>query len=840
MADDYGDAGVPALMNSRARKRSERTGNLSDDVLVPKFKAWDSALEGHWSTWVAEAKEAYDVTSGRQWDKDAEEAASLANLTTIAINKVDATVSAICGSEMTNRQEVRYYPREISTRGPDGKLQDVAVNEIFTAAAEWIRDECDAADEESEAFRDCVICGIGVTETRMDYETDPEGVALITRIDPLQIRIDSSAVRPNAADAQYIRRRKPFTKEEAKLRFGVVGEGGNEPGGGLGRPHRNWPGSSYMHGDSDKADADVVWITEYQWFDLEKVWRVLNPATRQIEEIEDEQFQKIMERMPEIEDMAFSVKLRRYYRAFVVDERILEATPLPDDEFTYKFITGKYDRNRGVWYGVVRAMIEPQRLLNKQVSQIQRIIDNNAKGGLLAEVDAFEDPEKAKQDWAASDTIVYVKGGTLGANPRVIPKPISQYPNGMDKLLAIANEAVPGVSGVNNEMLGLIDREQAGVVDVQRKEAAYGVLKAFFNSLRRYRKMHGRHLLKLIQKYMTDDRLVRIVGRNGNVQYLPLTRDPNVARYDVIVDEAPTGPNQKEKVFQFLTMFGGPILAKMNLPPQIMLKFLEFSPLPTALVAEIMQMVSQMPPQPNPEAEKAKGDMAKIQADMQAQQLEMQMEQQRIQMEAQAHQMKMQAEFQKVQAANAKLEVENKWVQIDAARAQMEQQSSFQEAQMRARETALRERNDTAKIDADIQKSQAETEIKRMELEIKRMELELRKVELGMKGREIDLKEKQLHVTAQLDVAAMEQANEHAEMDFEHRRDENEAKERIAAAANKTKEKTAKKAEPEAKPEPKSSDKWGEVSKGLSALTEAMNKPRKIVRDKNGRAQGIE
>jgi hypothetical protein len=737
-------ATAPAQAQLREREEDPR---LEDGKLTKQFNDWDKRLDGHWTAWVDEAREAFDIVAGRQWDKDAEEAADDARLNIISVNRIDAIVSAVCGSEMTNRQEVRYYPREMATKDETGQAQDAVVNEMFTAAADWVRDECDAADEESAAFRDCVICGIGLTETRMDYETDPEGVALIMRVSPLEMRIDASARRPGATDAQYIRRRKPFGPDEAKLRFGVEGESGRATNS-TGRLERRFPGSAYAGGQGDdETESDNVWITEYQWWELEKVWRVLNPNTGQIEELGDEAYQRIIQAMPDLEASSFSVKRRRYYRAFRVGDRILEATELPDEEFTYKFVTGKLDETKGVWYGIVRPMIEPQKLLNKQISQTQRIIDNNAKGGLLAEMDAFEDPEQAKLDWAASDSIVWLKPGSLGSSPRVMPKPIAQTPPGIDKLLAIAQEAVQGVSGVNNEMLGIIDREQAGVVDVQRKEAAYGVLKAFFNSLRRYRKVHGRHLLKLIQKYMTDGRLVRIVGRTGNVQYLPLLRDPNTARFDTIVDEAPTGPNQKDKVFQFLMMFGAPVLSKLNLPPSVWMKFLEFSPLPTALVSEMQKMIAEMPPQPNPEEEKAKAENAKLQADLQKVQMEMAIEQQRLQMDTQRLQMEMQhgsmksqVDMSKVQGANQKLEVENQWVKIEMARAQMEQMNSSQEATLRARETQMREANDKLKIDADMQKLQADTEIRRMELEIKRAELEFRQQEMALQRAELEAK----------------------------------------------------------------------------------------------------
>jgi hypothetical protein len=409
--------------------------------------------------------------------------------------------------------------------------------------------------------------------------------------------------------------------------------------------------------------------------------------------------------------------------------KIVMSGPLDCGEFTYKFLTGKLDRNRGVWYGVVRAMVDPQRLLNKQISQIQRIVDTNAKGGLLAEVDAFEDPVQAEEDWAASDTIVWTKAGAVSGG-KVQPKPMSQLSAGFDRLLGIANEAVPGVSGVNNEMLGIIDREQAGVVDVTRKEAAYGVLKAFFSSLGRYRRMHGRHLLKMIQKYMSDGRLVRISGRTGAVKYLPLVREVTTGRYDVVVDEAPTGPNQKERVFQFLGQMM-PMLRSMNLPPSILLKFMEYAPIPTSLVAEIQQIAKEeaqkAAQQPNPMMVKAQAETQEAQTraqQAQAQLQKIQMDGQAAQLKAQADQQRLQIDLQKAQLDYQKLQIENQWAKLEMEKVQTQQIADQHEAELRARETAMRERNDTAKIEADQRAMEAEMKLKIANLENDRMRSE--------------------------------------------------------------------------------------------------------------------
>jgi len=606
------------------KEKSERS-TFDEDSLIARCNKWDSALDAHWGEWRTEARTCFGMVAGHQIDERTREDAESKGIAYVVLNKIDATISAICGSEIQGRQEVRYYPREMSDRGPDGQLIDTKVNEILTGAAEWVRDECDASEEESQAFRDCVICGLGWTETRMDYEEDPEGMPKIERVDPLEMAIDPASRRPNAVDARYLRRKKRFPRDEAAERFGI--DPNVLPAQGVSTPegsHENYPGSAYQDkGGDDEAPIgkDQVEVDEYQWFDVVKGHAVADPKTGQVTVFSAEQFAKL--KASGLAPQSTPAKKRRYRRALRIATQMLEVSELQDEEFTYKAVTGKLDRNKGTWYGVVRAMIDPQRLMNKMVSQVQRIIDTNAKGGLLAETDAFEDQQQAEEEWAGSDTIVWAKSGSLGRNPKVMPKPIAPYPAAIDKLFAVMDEAVPGVSGVNKEMLGVVERDQAGILDTQRKQAAYSVLAGFFDSLRRYRKQQGRLLLKLIAKYMSDGRLIRIVGRQGNVQYAQLAKQPETLKYDVIVDEAPAGPNQKERTFAFLQSPLGAKVMEMA-PPPIQLKMLEYSPLPTSLVAEIQKIAEEMPDQPDPEQQKMQGELQmqaqRMQADAAAQQ----------------------------------------------------------------------------------------------------------------------------------------------------------------------------------------------------------------------------
>lgn len=563
---------------------------IGRDKLIAKLDRFDKELDGHWGKWKTEAKSWYDMVAGEQWDTDALAQYAVEGRNPIVMNRVDPMVSAISGAEITNRQEVKYSPRE---------LGDVQINELYSGAVKWCRDETDAGDEESQAFRDAIICGVGVTETRMSYDDDPQGMAIEERVDPFEVLVDPNARKSNFVDKKYLRRDRLFTCEEAEVLFPALFQYAKAADGSYENPHENTHGDAYRNGVGDRVvPKDMVQICEYQWREIEAVVRVVDPQTGQPIDLGKDQLEKLKQGGidPLTHPMLRGVRMKRtiWKRAFRAGGEAYEAE-LPDGEFTYKFITGKLDRNKGLPYGIVRAMVDPQRWSNKFLAQIDRILSVNAKGGIMVEADAFEDMRKAQEDWARADSMIITAPDALSRG-KIVPKPPQPYPQGMDRLFQIAIEAIPQVTGVNAEMLGMAEREQPGVLEYQRKQAAYGVLAVFFDSLKRFRKLQGRLHLKLIAKYMSDERLIRITNPStGQKQYVPLTHDPDVAKYDVIVDEAPAGPNQVERTWQAL-IASGPVLKELlaTLPPEIVLDILEYSPFPSSLVEKMREKFGQM------------------------------------------------------------------------------------------------------------------------------------------------------------------------------------------------------------------------------------------------------
>src|SRR5690606_33385854 len=332
-------------------------------------------------------------------------------------NRIAPIVDAVSGSEVNNRQEVRYIPREMG---------DVGVNELLTGAAKRVRDECDAEDAESGAFLDTLNCGLGVAETAIDYDEDEDGKVVINRVDPLEMYPDPFARKRNLADGKRLHRVKMMTRDQLEAQWPdkieEVIEGANTspssdeddvPGDHVS------PGGNYAIPDAPgNAQTRRFRVVEYQYCDYEEVYKVADPQTNQVVEFPKGKYETLSKQAESFGVGLKSAKQKRkvWKRVFYCGDVILEEGPCPCPySSTYKFITGKRDRNKGTWYGLVRTMKDPQRWGNKFFSTILHQIATSGKG-IMAEKDAFENWRNVEEDFARADKILKVKSGAISNN----------------------------------------------------------------------------------------------------------------------------------------------------------------------------------------------------------------------------------------------------------------------------------------------------------------------------------------------------------------------------------------------------------------------------------------
>lgn len=582
---------------------------LEHEALYTILKDWFRADADHSSEWRKQARQDFDFVAGHQWDPADKRYLEDQGRPVITFNRALTIIKAVAGIEINSRHETIYLPR-----GTQPGV--VKANELLTAASQWMADGCDAEDEQSEAFQDALVCGMGWTEARVDYEEEPDGKYAEEKLDPLEMYWDRSARAKNLVDARRLFRVRKMTLADARDLFPEVpvselnaewaaGDFGELPKPVEDRRKRE-ENSSYW---DPKAEVHIV---HAQWREQEPFYRVADPMSGQELHLTEDEFETYKQRMTELSstidefgnpapiEFTYVRQYRRVYKQAFLGASILgEVKPGPcKDRFSWSCITGERDRNKGTWFGLIRLMADPQRWANKWLSQTLHILNTTAKGGILAEEDAFKDQREAQETYAQPDAITFVKKEAISKG-KIMQKPGAGIPTGYINLLEFAITSIRDVTGVNMELIGLRDANQPGILEAQRKQAGMTILATMFDSLRRFRKNVGRIRLDFIQSYFADGRLIRIAGEDG-MQLVPLLQEQVLGDYEVIVDDAPTSPNSREQTWSALQMIL-PFFKEM-ITPEIALTALEYSPLPTKFVEQLKEIAKK----PNPEAETQK------------------------------------------------------------------------------------------------------------------------------------------------------------------------------------------------------------------------------------------
>lgn len=562
----------------------------------------------HWSEWRLEAKENYDFYAGTQWDTADAEKLKNQGRTPVVFNRIVRTINSVKGVEVQNRQEVKYYPRNINVNQQDPNAPtDSGLADTLNSAASWAREQCNAEDEESEAFEDLLICGLGFTETRMDYDSDPQGIIVKDRLDPLDVYVDPESKKRNFEDAKWIAVVKEMTKREIREMFPDApdidsGTLWNDEDILIHDQTDEW---KYINNYADQIQkVGMRYIVQYQYYTKENVYIVLT-SDLNIVTFDEKRYKKVKKLIDSQSLKVIKIKKRVYRQCFLVGNSIQDDMELGCDHFTIRGMTALRDRNKNTYFGLVSLMKDPQRWANKWLSQIQFILNSNAKGGLMVEEGAVEDIRNLEDDWSSPDSVIRLLPGGLS---KIQEKKPIDYPDGIDRLLNYAIQAINDIPGVNLEMIGMAARDQPIGLEMTRKDAAITVLATFFDSLRRYRKVDGKILAYFIQNYISDGRLIRIVGEDG-VSYVPLLKDKVSFEYDVVVDEASTSPNNKDKIFYMLNQII-PMALQAGIP--VPKEVLDYVPLPFDLIQKWKQTIVDQS-QPDPQAQAIQQKLQEIQ-----------------------------------------------------------------------------------------------------------------------------------------------------------------------------------------------------------------------------------
>jgi hypothetical protein len=572
------------------------------------LKEWVQADMEHSQKWRTRAKSNYSfVTPFGQWSPEDAQRLKDEMRPAVTFDKTLKFVRAVCGIEANNRHETVFLPRHVAVEG------EVKKNELLSGTSQWMDDTSNAPRHQSRAFRDAIITGMGWTESHIDQDDDPRGLYRENRVNPLEMGWDRDARDQNLLDAKRVWRvRKMQISEARALLPGVT----DQPGvldadldafwaSGVDAPKTGTPKTQEQK--ELRAENMVaydpkreVYIVQVQWWEYKPYYKTVDPMRRQLIDVDEAQFQQMSAQMG---GQLPAAKLRRkVFKQAFLGSVLLSVGPCPrKNGFTFQPITYEPDDNEGTWYGLVDVLRDPQIWVNKFFAQIMHIINSTAKGGILLEEDAVTDVQQFTANYAKPNAVSILSKGAI-AKGKVMAKPGAGLTAGVMQLLAFSDDAFGDTSGLNLELMGLADRDQAGVLEAQRKQAAMTILATLFDSLALFRQEKARCRLEFIQDVLAADtpRMIRIAGPDG-YKAIPLLKSGVVGEYDTVVEDAPSSPNTKERVWASL-MTVMPAFKDM-ITPEVAITILEYAPgLPAKLVDSLKAIASK----PNPDAEEQK------------------------------------------------------------------------------------------------------------------------------------------------------------------------------------------------------------------------------------------
>lgn len=614
---------------------------LSDSEIIEQFTTHKNRFLDGREWWMRnEVREAYAVVEGDdnipgssgQWQEGALDRRKEAGVNIYTINKTGPVIDVISGFQVQNRTDAEYLPRQLDQ--PDHRLVD-----IINDGVDYIRDATHADHENSRAFRDMLTCGVGCVDALINYDENPFGCAEVSRKAPYMVGWDYAARKKNLVDANWCFAGTLKDKERLldEINEDLTGEKKLEvlPSGD------DRFVEFFDFGGADWQDNLAV-TYDYQWRQKEPFWQVKNnligssqiqllqqsgqlqiiqetfgfdPTKDEVFNVDPKQKKQVEEAWTAIDlpVVATKQKTYRYYRASIVGDIVISKSEnYSQKSFSLKFMTGKWSETRQCFYGVVRAMKQPQRLLNEAVTDFAETLSFSPHGGMIVEEDVSDDIEAFKRNWAKMRELAIVKSGALAAN-KMMPKPTGTLSDAASNMMQFASGAIYETAGITPDFMGNSDMN-SNDYDVFGQKVRQGltVLGIYFDAMTFFITDQGLLFIDCLRVLAENSggyiirNISKTVPANGDPNSPPalvqLQKSDISAEYEVVVKESPKTPDERAKERDVLIRIGELLSNAGRDGGAIVPLIIEDMSLSSDKVDEVMEAIKPPPPpQPDPD-----------------------------------------------------------------------------------------------------------------------------------------------------------------------------------------------------------------------------------------------
>lgn len=554
--------------------------------------------------WIQKKREWSNFYDSEQWTSEEIRVLESRSQPVVTINRIKPKVDSIVGMELGLK---------VNTKAFDKGTGDFELAKFISEGMRHVETRNDFDQLESEAFKDQIIDGLGWYEVGLRWEDlDPE--ITISHLDNEDVFEDCDSKKDDLSDAKQISKSIWTAQEDAIELF----PGDKDAIDGLmENPADADPviTSKKTAQDQYKYTGDASVPVDYASFVDKKLRRVRLTTTyyrtsfrRQFltasglgvvetTAMSESDVTKTKDSFPNAvtwEQLGHKLNVATFCWNKILEHKKDVAAWDLDAKFPLVKVPGHRVRNKtkpGMYYGLVKQMMDPQREVNKRRSKMLHLLSTNQ---IQMEKGAVDDVELARSEAARADALLITNPGFAFQWRPQLDLAQSQF-----QLLQESKNEIDNV-GIRGEIEG-VSKATSGRDFQLRQQQATQSLREMFANARGARRRVFLIVLDFMQQFWTNQKLIRITDdpEAGTIVLNKKVVDPDgveriennvsLGKYDIIVEEAPETVTLQGETFEILSN-----LAMKGLPiPMDML--IESSPIPNKkrLLERIQQQQEQ-------------------------------------------------------------------------------------------------------------------------------------------------------------------------------------------------------------------------------------------------------
>jgi hypothetical protein len=535
------------------------------DIALKINDYWNYTKEDY-NSWSTTALENWDFMIGgeRQWESDVLDILKREGRPALSFNRIASIVNLVSGYQRQNRQDIKVLPRK-------GAIREFA--EIFTRLIKAVYDMTNGDYEESMAFLDGLIASKGWLSVGISYTDDIiNGDLTLIRKDPFDVREDPASSRYDLSDASFIFDSSWLPKQQIELLFPKKKNDLSQIEVPADEVRATAEGDEYTDASPQKmVDRSTTryLVKNCWWISYEKRVLLIDKQTLDVFDYErDERFnssaKRIIQKMSQENPNRFQIISRvipQLHLTTTVGDLVLQDVENPFGDFRMTKIPlvrfCPYWLN-GEVKGIIDDLKDPQKEINKRLSQLLHNLNQVANSGWEIPVESGCDEEKFKRDGSKAGFVYTYKAGYKPT--RIEPMTPAR---GYEIMAEKAGDNLHKISGVNPDLMGLPEQSVSGIAMRLRQRQGNIVIEGIFDNFRYTKQLLGQILLDFIRytDVFSENEIKAIAVEEGLEVPLGFLKSKVVGKYGVKVDLSPNSPTIR--LSNFLTLVE---LRKAGLP----------------------------------------------------------------------------------------------------------------------------------------------------------------------------------------------------------------------------------------------------------------------------------